>query len=169
MNQPIGANSHSRKKVRECDEFDDVDHQSDEDEDEDEEDDLNEVDLWKKRSIFFELPYWEFNILCHNLNVIHIEKNVCENLIGTILNVDRKNKDNLKSRLDLVDMGIHPTLHPKTLPNGKSQMTLACFSMSKQEKDVFLKVLKDVKVPDAYASNISRYVNIKEQKLCYLK
>ena len=42
----------------------------------DEEDDPNEADLWKKRSIFFELPYWEHNILRHNLDVMHIEKNV---------------------------------------------------------------------------------------------
>ncbi|KAG8490950.1 hypothetical protein CXB51_014091 [Gossypium anomalum] len=42
----------------------------------DEEDDPNEAELWKKRSIFFELPYWEHNILRHNLDVMHIEKNI---------------------------------------------------------------------------------------------
>ena len=29
---------------------------------------------WKKRSIFFELPYWEHNLVRHNLDVMHIEK-----------------------------------------------------------------------------------------------
>jgi len=33
---------------------------------------------WKKRSIFFELPYWATNKLHHNFDVIHIEKNVCD-------------------------------------------------------------------------------------------
>ena len=60
----------------------------------------------KNRSVFFKLPYWKDNILRHNIDIIHIEKNVCENIIGTILNVDGKSKDNLKSRLDLVDLEI---------------------------------------------------------------
>ena len=29
---------------------------------------------WKKRSIFFELRYWENHMLQHNLDVMHIEK-----------------------------------------------------------------------------------------------
>jgi hypothetical protein len=29
---------------------------------------------WKKKSIFFTLPYWKDNLLQHNLNVMHIEK-----------------------------------------------------------------------------------------------
>ncbi|XP_072094154.1 uncharacterized protein [Arachis hypogaea] len=41
---------------------------------------------WKKRIIFFELSYWENNGLRHNLDVMHIEKNVCDNIIFTILN-----------------------------------------------------------------------------------
>jgi hypothetical protein len=28
---------------------------------------------WNKRSIFFELPYWETNLLRHNLDFMHIE------------------------------------------------------------------------------------------------
>lgn len=34
-----------------------------------------------KKSIFFNLPYWEFNSLCHNLDVMHIEKNMFDNII----------------------------------------------------------------------------------------
>ena len=30
--------------------------------------------MWKKRNIFFTLPYWEDHVLHHNLNVMHIEK-----------------------------------------------------------------------------------------------
>ena len=33
-----------------------------------------EVTQWNKRSIFFELPYWESNLLRHNLDFMHIEK-----------------------------------------------------------------------------------------------
>ncbi|KAG8491052.1 hypothetical protein CXB51_014206 [Gossypium anomalum] len=140
------------------------------DDESDEEDDPNEAELWKKRrSIFFELPYWEHNILRHNLDVMHIEKNVCENIIGTILNVDGKSKDNLQSRLDLVDMRIRCDLHPQVLPNGKYRLPPSIFSMSKKEKEVFCMVLKDIKVPDAYASNISRCVSFKDRRLYSLK
>ncbi|KAG8479387.1 hypothetical protein CXB51_029118 [Gossypium anomalum] len=132
------------------------------DDESDEEDDPKEAELWKKRSIFFELPYWEHNILRHNLDVMHIEKNVCENIIGIVLNVDGKSKDNLQSLLDLVDMRIQRDLHPQVLPNGKYRLSLSIFSMSKKEKEVFCMVLKDIKVPDAYASNISRCVSFKD-------
>ncbi|KAG8480732.1 hypothetical protein CXB51_025390 [Gossypium anomalum] len=139
------------------------------DDESDEEDDPNEAELWKKRSIFFELPYWEHNILRHNLDVMHIEKNACENIIGTTLNVDGKSKDNLQSRLDLVDMRIRRDLHPQVLPNGKYRLPPSIFSMSKKEKEVFYMVLKDIKVPDAYASNISRCVSFKDRRLYSLK
>jgi hypothetical protein len=57
--------------------------------------------IWKKQSIFFTLPYWKNNMLRHNLDVMHIEKNVVDNIIGTLLNMDNKLKDNLNARLDL--------------------------------------------------------------------
>ncbi|XP_065850450.1 uncharacterized protein [Euphorbia lathyris] len=124
--------------------------------------------LWKKRSIFFDLPYWEFNLLRHNLDVMHIEKNICDNLLGTFLNLDGKSKDNYKTRLDLIDMGIRHELHP-TAHNGSRRLPQACYTMSSVEKELFLTVLKNMKVPDGYASNISRCVNLKERKIINLK
>ncbi|XP_039142533.1 uncharacterized protein LOC120279674 [Dioscorea cayenensis subsp. rotundata] len=134
-----------------------------------EEDESQEADLWKKRSIFFDLPYWVHHLLRHNLDVMHIEKNVCENIIGILLNVDGKSKDNLKAKLDLVDMEIRHVLHPEYLPNGRRRLPPAVYSMTKGEKDVFCQVLKNIKVPDGYSSNISRCVNQKERKLHSLK
>ncbi|KAL0395144.1 UNVERIFIED_CONTAM: hypothetical protein Slati_4480600 [Sesamum latifolium] len=34
----------------------------------------SEEHIWKKKSIFFELPYWSDNLIRHNLDVMHIEK-----------------------------------------------------------------------------------------------
>ena len=51
---------------------------------------------------------------------MHIEKNVCDNLIGTILNLDGKTKDNMKARLDLKEMGIRHELHPQVLANDRT-------------------------------------------------
>ena len=45
---------------------------------------------WTKKCIFWELHYWSSLSLHHNLDVIHIEKNVCDSLLGTILNIDKK-------------------------------------------------------------------------------
>jgi len=42
---------------------------------------------WTKRSIFWDLPYWKDNLLRHNLDVMHIEKNFFENIFNTVMNV----------------------------------------------------------------------------------
>ena len=55
---------------------------------------------WKKKSIFFQLPYWKTLILHYNLDVMHIEKNICDSIIGTLLSIDGKSKDSMNSHLD---------------------------------------------------------------------
>ena len=60
----------------------------------------------KKKSIFFELEYWPKLKLRHNIDVMHVEKNVCDNIVGTLLNIEGKTKDSNKARLDLPDMNI---------------------------------------------------------------
>ncbi|XP_019227915.1 PREDICTED: uncharacterized protein LOC109209161 [Nicotiana attenuata] len=75
---------------------------------------------WKKRSIFFNLPYWKSNLVRHNLDVMHIEKNVCDNLLYTLLDLGKKSKDNLEARLDLKEMKIRPSLWPQYRASGKA-------------------------------------------------
>ena len=123
----------------------------------------------KKEVYFFDLPYWEHNNLQHNLDVMHIKKNVCDNLLGTLLNLEEKSKDNLKARRDLQLMKIRPKLHPIILPNGKYELPNARYTLSPKEKMPLLSVLKHLRVPDGYASNISRCVNLKKRKLFNLK
>jgi hypothetical protein len=43
--------------------------------------------------IFWELPYWKDLDARHSIDVIHVEKNVCESLLGTFLNMDGKTRD----------------------------------------------------------------------------
>jgi hypothetical protein len=50
-------------------------------------------DMWKKQSIFWELPYWKYLDVRHSIDVMHVEKNVCESLLGTLLNTDGKTRD----------------------------------------------------------------------------
>ncbi|KAG8381935.1 hypothetical protein BUALT_Bualt05G0024400 [Buddleja alternifolia] len=61
---------------------------------------------WKKCSIFFRLSYWRTLKLRHNLDVMHIEKNVCDNILGTLLDIDGKTKDNIRARFDLQLLGV---------------------------------------------------------------
>ena len=49
----------------------------------------------------------------HYLDVMHIEKNACDSIIGTLLNIPSKTKDIVKVRLDLNEMCIHEQLAPK--------------------------------------------------------
>ena len=42
-----------------------------------------------------------------------LKKNVCESIVGTLLNVLGKTKDGLNSRLDLIEMGLKAELAPK--------------------------------------------------------
>ncbi|GLT30049.1 hypothetical protein SLA2020_048720 [Shorea laevis] len=56
----------------------------------------------------------------HNIDVMHTEKNVGVNFVGTMLGVEGVSKDNLKSRLDLVNMGIRHELHPKPTEDGRT-------------------------------------------------
>ena len=46
----------------------------------------------------------------HNLDVMHIEKNICDIIIGTLLNIEGKTKDTLKSRIDLTHLGTRQDL-----------------------------------------------------------
>lgn len=58
------------------------------------------------KKFFFELPYWKTLNLRHNLDVMHIEKNISERVLGTLMNVEGKSKDTNIARLDLEDMKI---------------------------------------------------------------
>ena len=64
---------------------------------------------WRKKSIFYELEYWCTNKLKHNIDVMHVEKNVCDSLLSTILDND-KSKDTTNARHDLKNMGVRKLL-----------------------------------------------------------
>jgi hypothetical protein len=67
--------------------------------------------VWRTRSIFWDLPYWKILHTPHSLDVMHIKKNVCESLLGTLLNMPERTKDGPKARSDLKNMCIRKDLH----------------------------------------------------------
>ena len=119
-----------------------------------------------KKSIFFELPYWATKKLRHNLDVTHIEKNIFENLLGTLFDILGKFKDHINSRYELYEMGIRKDLQTlKDYDIGNIHPAKACFSMTPEEKKLFCTVLNDAKLPNGCASNISSHVQIEEMKV----
>ncbi|KAL6533628.1 hypothetical protein OROHE_013461 [Orobanche hederae] len=50
----------------------------------------HDLSYWDHKSIFFELPYWSKLKLRNNLDAMHIEKNVCDSVVGTILGIKFK-------------------------------------------------------------------------------
>jgi len=124
--------------------------------------------IWKKRSIFFDLPYRSDLDVRHFIDVMHVEKNVCDSVIGTLLNIQGKTKDGLNTRQDLANMGIRSQLHPRS-DGKKIYLPSACHTLSKKEKIRFCQCLHRVKVPQGYSSNIKSLVQLKELKLVGLK
>ncbi|CAM8966364.1 unnamed protein product [Rhodiola kirilowii] len=91
---------------------------------------------WKKRSLFFDLPYWHTLDIRHCVDVMHVEKNICDSLIGTLLNIPGKTKDGVKARLDMLDMNIRTKLAPEARGQ-RTYLPPSCTTLSKSEKSRF--------------------------------
>jgi hypothetical protein len=124
--------------------------------------------IWKKRSVFFDLPYWCNLDVRHCIDVMHVEKNVCDSLIGTLLNIKGKTKDTENARLDMVEMGIREALAPQSTDT-RTFLPPACHTLSRKEKKNFCMCLRSIKVPHGYSSNVKSLVSMKDLKLVGLK
>ena len=82
---------------------------------------------------------------------MHIEKNVCESLIGTLLNMPGKTKDGETTRLDMAEMGIRESLKPITESWKRTFRPPACYVLSRSEKQQFCLTLSEIKVPTGYS------------------
>jgi len=94
--------------------------------------DANEKNKWKKRSIFFDLPYWFVLNVRYCIDMMHVEKNVCDSLINTLLNIKGKTNDGLNARQDLVDIGICEQFHPITTEGQRTYLPLGCHTLLKK-------------------------------------
>jgi hypothetical protein len=108
----------------------------------------------------YDLEYWPKLKLHHNLDVMHIEKNICENILSTLLNIPNKTKDTINARLDLEDRGMRKELHLLDDSGSSSSKPRACYVLKPEDMKKFLQFVSNVKFPDGYASNISRFVNM---------
>ncbi|CAM8940965.1 unnamed protein product [Rhodiola kirilowii] len=99
---------------------------------------------------------------------MHVEKNICESLLGTLLNIPEKTKDGVKARLDMLEMNIRTKLAPE--PRGqRTYLPPSCTTLSKSEKTSLCGCLRGVKVPYGFSSNIASLVSMKDLRLKGLK
>ncbi|XP_020262242.1 uncharacterized protein LOC109838190 [Asparagus officinalis] len=124
---------------------------------------------WSKFSIFFQLPYWQKLKIRHNLDVMHIEKNVCDNIVSTLLQDPNKSNDDLRARQDLAALNIREDLQAQDVGLRKKHKPSSHVTMSTEQMQRFCEVLKSVKSPDGYSANISNNVQVQERKLLGLK
>ncbi|KAG8378476.1 hypothetical protein BUALT_Bualt08G0141100 [Buddleja alternifolia] len=129
---------------------------------------FGETHNWLKRSIFWDLPYWNTNLIRHNLDVMHIEKNMFDNVFNTVMDVKGKSKDNLNARLDLQSICKRWDLELKEV-NEKYLKPKASYTLSKDQRQIVLKWIKNLRLPDGYVSNLARCVNLDDCSLHGMK
>lgn len=82
---------------------------------------------------------------------------MCENLLGTLLSIDGKDKDTDKARQDLKDLKIKSSLHLQKRGNRwfKPQ---ASYVLTPTQRKMFAEFLKSIKFPDGLAGNLKKNV-----------
>src|SRR6266508_3615074 len=125
---------------------------------------------FRKVSIFFKyLPYWKDLDIRHAIDVMRVEKNVCDSILGILLDIKGKMKEGLKSRKDFVDLNIRHELHPEERANEKYYLPAASYNLTIDEKKAICKCLRGVRVLTGYSSNIKNLVSMKDLKLVRMK
>jgi hypothetical protein len=93
---------------------------------------------------------------------MHIEKNVFDNVFNTVMDVKGKSKDNAKARMDLADICKRRELELQYISDGKTIKPKAKYSFTIEQKRTICEWVKHLKMPDGYASNLSRCVDMRE-------
>lgn len=97
---------------------------------------------------------------------MHVEKNVAENLLATIMGHTTKTKDNKEARKDLEAMKLKKHLWLDVLTKKPPK---APFCLSQSEREMICKTLYQLKVPIGYSGNWKHNVNLVDFQLKNLK
>ena len=100
--------------------------------------------MWKKKSIFWELPYWEVHEVRSAIDVMHLTKNICVNILG-FLGLYGKSKDTPEARECQQRHKGRDGMHP-----GQFQGP-ASYALTKEEEEIFFEVLFSIKVPSGFS------------------
>ncbi|CAM8975640.1 unnamed protein product [Rhodiola kirilowii] len=126
---------------------------------------------WTHMSIFYDLPYWSTLRQPYSLDVMHIEKNVFDNIIGTILGLQGKTKDDVKAREGLELLGIRKELWLKRIGSSsrKDKVSQAPYTILPEHRAEIFEFIQDAKYPYGYAGSLKNKINVEEKKFNGLK
>ncbi|CAL2260019.1 unnamed protein product [Prunus armeniaca] len=79
---------------------------------------------------------------------MHIEKNICNSIIGTLLEIPRKNKDRIVARLDLLNLGVKTDLQPE-YGQRRTHLPPGPWNFSRAEKRAVCNSFYGIEVPEA--------------------
>jgi hypothetical protein len=117
----------------------------------------NEQHKWTHKSGLTRLSYYDDQLLPHNIDVMHTEKNVDEALWATIMDILDKSKDNVNARVDLGALCDRPNQEMKPHSGGKTwRRPMADFVLRRAQWKEVLQWIKMLMFPDGYATNLSR-------------
>ncbi|XP_071676770.1 uncharacterized protein [Lolium perenne] len=120
------------------------------------------VAMWKKKSIFWELEYWKVLEVRSAIDVMHVTKNICVNILS-FLGVYGKSNDTKEARQDQQSLKDPDDRHPERFQGRAS------YALTKEEKVIFFECLSSMKVPSGFSSNIKGIINMAEKKFQNLK
>ena len=97
---------------------------------------------------------------------MHIEKNICDSLIGTLLELEHKNKDTINARLDLESLNIRKDMQlDRNTNKTKYFIPEAPYFLEKAKKRGFSQYLSDCTFPDGFCSNMASCANVENCKI----
>ncbi|KAL9666040.1 hypothetical protein QQ045_000362 [Rhodiola kirilowii] len=107
----------------------------------------------------------------YSLDVMHIEKNVFDNIIGTILGLEGKTKDDVKAREGLEKQGVRKHLWKKIIgpSSRKDRVSQAPYTVLPEHKIEILEMMKDAKYPFGYVGSLQNKINLDDKKFNGLK
>ncbi|XP_021747879.1 uncharacterized protein LOC110713739 [Chenopodium quinoa] len=79
--------------------------------------------------------------------------------------ITKKTKDNVCARRDLKVLKILPELQPIEIDDLREEIPRSRFWMTLEKKRLFCRTIKNAKLPQGYASNIARCVQVNEGKI----
>ena len=99
-------------------------------------------------------------LINHTIDVMHTEKNICENMIRTIFG----EKDTVKVRMDMELQNVNRHLWLQQHPSraGVLVRPLAPYVLRTHELQTFLTIVSKLKVPSGYAASFKKHVQKKK-------
>jgi len=84
---------------------------------------------------------------------MHVEKNFCNNIINTVMDVPGKTKDDVKARLDMAEMCNRSELDLRHGVNGRTLKLKASYALSLDKWKGVCEWVQQLMMPDATTKN----------------